>query len=594
MINDSEDSNEKKSALVNVFSQEWKNLEGEKKSFATYTTLFFIAGFIELLTPLVVGLVFNSIQKEIMTTAQLYHIIFLISLLLVIDLVFQIIHGLGRVIEERTGFLVGRNYTNTKISQVLELPIKWHKDHHSGDTIDKINKGRGAITRFSQSYTFQIIYAIINLFGSAIIILFFDFKAAIAALIFSFLVLGIIVIIDKKLNKKYKEINKYENKASAAIFDYISNIITVVTLRLKKTVKKEINKRVIASFQTEKKAAVLNEIKWSFANISITIMTVVILAYRAYSDFNNDGIILIGTLYILYGYLSTMGRTFFTLAHAYGDIVRYDANFKSAEKIDKEFEKIEEKTVTSLPKNWEKITIKGLEFKYDQEGKKRHLENINLEIKKGERIALVGESGSGKSTVLSLIRGLYEPDKGKIYCDRKMISNGFHAIGEITTLIPQDPEIFNNTIKYNVGMDLSNNKQIMKAIKMAEFEKVVKRLDKGLRTNVLEKGVSLSGGEKQRLALARGILAAKDSQIILLDEPTSSVDSINETKIHENLFKKFKGKTIISSIHRLHLLNKFDRIVFFKRGKIITQGTLKELKNNKEFRTIIDKYNNKK
>ena len=79
MINDSEDSNEKKSALVNVFSQEWKNLEGEKKSFATYTTLFFIAGFIELLTPLVVGLVFNSIQKEIMTTAQLYHIIFLIT-----------------------------------------------------------------------------------------------------------------------------------------------------------------------------------------------------------------------------------------------------------------------------------------------------------------------------------------------------------------------------------------------------------------------------------------------------------------------------------------------------------------------------------
>src|SRR3989344_8460310 len=128
---------------------------------------------------------------------------------------------------------------------------------------------------------------------------------------------------------------------------------------------------------------------------------------------------------------------------------------------------------------------------------------------------------------------------------------------------------------------------------MAQFEKVIKRLEKGIKTNVLEKGLSLSGGEKQRLALARGILAAKDSQIVLLDEPTSSVDSINEMKIHENLFKNFKEKTIISSIHRLHLLNKFDKIVFFKKRKIISQGTLKELQKNEEFSKILDNYNNK-
>src|SRR3989338_971904 len=112
---------------------------------------------------------------------------------------------------------------------------------------------------------------------------------------------------------------------------------------------------------------------------------------------------------------------------------------------------------------------------------------------------------------------------------------------------------------------------------MAQFGKVVDRLEKGLDTNVLEKGVSLSGGEKQRLALARGILAARKSEILLLDEPTSSVDSLNEMKIHEALFKVFKNKTIISSIHRLHLLQKFDYIYMFDKGKIVAEGTLEKI-----------------
>ncbi|MDP3966492.1 MAG: ABC transporter ATP-binding protein [archaeon] len=110
----------------------------------------------------------------------------------------------------------------------------------------------------------------------------------------------------------------------------------------------------------------------------------------------------------------------------------------------------------------------------------------------------------------------------------------------------------------------------------------------------MERGVSLSGGEKQRLALARGLFAAKKSDIILMDEPTSSVDSLNETKIHEQVFEEFKEKTIISSIHKLHLLDKFDYIYLFSKGKIIAQGTFEELKNNPHFKAMWIKYNKEK
>ncbi len=112
-----------------------------------------------------------------------------------------------------------------------------------------------------------------------------------------------------------------------------------------------------------------------------------------------------------------------------------------------------------------------------------------------------------------------------------------------------------------------------------------------LNSSVVEKGVNLSGGEKQRLALARGLMAAEDKEILLLDEPTSSVDSDNELRIYKNIFSKFEGKTVISSIHRLHLLDLFDKIYFFENGKIVATGNFQELiKTSAKFKDIWEKY----
>ena len=126
---------------------------------------------------------------------------------------------------------------------------------------------------------------------------------------------------------------------------------------------------------------------------------------------------------------------------------------------------------------------------------------------------------------------------------------------------------------------------------MAEFSKVVPRLPKKWESSVNEKGVNLSGGEKQRLALARGLMACEDKDIVLMDEPTSSVDSSNELNIYQNIFKKFKDKTVISTVHRLHLLPMFDKIYLFDKGKIIASGNLNELvKASPQFRVLWSKY----
>lgn len=581
----------KKNPLIKVLSTEWEHLGNRKKKFIFYISLFAIAGAIELMIPLVIGLIFNSIQEQITSNAELKHLIVMISLLLVITIGFWMFHGIARILEELTGFHVNKNYINSKLRKVLALPVKWHKDNHSGDTIDKINRGSAAIANFSQGTTFEVVYAIINIFGSIIILFFIDYRIAIFALIFSILTLFAVARIDRRLSKYYKKLNFFSNKVSAAIFDYLSNVITVITLRLRKVVSKEVDSRLSISYETTKKAAVINEVKWGAISIIISFMTVVALIFRAYQDYTTTGIILIGTLYMLYGYLHAVGNTFYRFASLYGRIVKYDARLSNVDLIDEEYSKLSNMTRGALPLDWKVLELKDVDFTYNKEGKEQHLEKINLKIPRGQKIAFIGESGSGKSTILALLRGLYDSEKGDIICDGKLIKDGFLKIRQDITLIPQDPEIFNNTIRYNLTMDLRTNQEdLNKAISLAQFKKVVQRLEKGLDTNVLEKGVSLSGGEKQRLALARGLLAARKSEIVLLDEPTSSVDSLNELKIHEGVFKEFKEKTIISSIHRLHLLEKFDYIYMFDKGKIIAQGTLSDLKKHPTFQVLWRKY----
>jgi ABC-type multidrug transport system fused ATPase/permease subunit len=581
--------------IINVLRTEWEFLGNRKKIFFLYMFLFFIAGIISLMTTLVVGWIFNSIQQTINSDSELNKLILIIFLLLVIKVAFWTFHGTARIFEQITGFYVHRNYTNDKISKILELPVKWHKDNHSGDTIDKLNRGRDSLESFSSYYTFELMYILLNIFGSLIILFFVDLKIGIFALFFSSLILIVVMNVDKKLRGYYLQLNKFSNKLSASIFDYLSNIITVITLRLKKTVSKEIDSKVTVSYQTFKRSMIIDEIKWAFGSVAITLMTVIVLSYKAYTDYHNTGIILIGTLYILFGYLRTVGDAFFEFGRFYGKSVKLSARIEGAYPIDEAFENVKDKTKEQLPPEWKIIEIINLNFTYDEEWKRNHLENIHVKFKKGQKIALVGESGSGKSTILAILRGLYPPQNGDVYCDGEKLKNGFERLKGNITLIPQEPEIFNNTIGYNITMDLPVHKEDLdKVIDMAQFKKVIDRLEKGLDANVLEKGVSLSGGEKQRLALARGLLAAKESDIVLLDEPTSSVDSLNEIKIHKQLFDKFKNKTIISSIHRLHLLDRFDYIYLFSKGKLIGEGTFDELKRNPVFSNMWRKYNKEK
>ena len=214
------------------------------------------------------------------------------------------------------------------------------------------------------------------------------------------------------------------------------------------------------------------------------------------------------------------------------------------------------------------IKISNVSFSYS-EVENNILKDINLEIKKGEKVALVGYSGAGKTTLLNLLPRFYDVQKGKIYIENINIKDlSFNFLRDHFSLVSQDIVLFDDTLKYNVCYGLSNisDNQILTACKKAHCNEFIKKFPKGLNEIIGEKGIKLSGGQKQRIAIARAFL--KNSPFLLLDEATSSLDSRSEKKIQESLTDLMKNKTSLVIAHRLSTIIDADKIILLHNGQI--------------------------
>lgn len=214
------------------------------------------------------------------------------------------------------------------------------------------------------------------------------------------------------------------------------------------------------------------------------------------------------------------------------------------------------------------IEFKDVKFSYEKDTEVLH--GVNFTVKAGESIALTGESGAGKSTIANLLMRFYEPDSGAIYIDGKNIKDIHqNALRDIIAYVPQDVYLFNKTIKENISLACpdASDEEIKQAAKVAMADGFIKRLEQGYDTNVGERGVQLSGGEKQRIAIARAVL--KNSPILLMDEAVSNLDSESEALFRQALNNIRKNKTIITIAHRPSTIKEADRVIKIENGKIV-------------------------
>jgi ATP-binding cassette subfamily B protein len=222
------------------------------------------------------------------------------------------------------------------------------------------------------------------------------------------------------------------------------------------------------------------------------------------------------------------------------------------------------------------ITFEDVTFGYPS-GQKL-FEHLTVSIPPGQRVGLVGSSGSGKSTFVSLILRMYDPQSGRICVDgmdiRKMTQDSLHAQ---ISLIPQDPSLFHRSLKENIryGRIDATDEEVIDAARRAHAHEFIAQMKEGYASMVGERGVKLSGGQRQRIAIARVVL--KNAPVLILDEATSSLDSITEKAIQETLDEVMIGKTVIVVAHRLSTIAHLDRILVFDRGRIIEDGSHAEL-----------------
>ena len=220
------------------------------------------------------------------------------------------------------------------------------------------------------------------------------------------------------------------------------------------------------------------------------------------------------------------------------------------------------------------ISIKNLSFQYEE---RKIIDDLSLFIKRGQKIAFVGESGSGKSTVIKILLGLLKYNQGEIYLgDMELSGICLNNLYDRVSYISQDVPVFDGTIKENLVFEKNvSEEQMLDALREVQLSHLVENLAEGLDTEIGEKGTCLSGGEKQRLAFAR--LWFENPELVVLDEATSAMDNLTEENVMKSVMKKMKDKTVIAIAHRLNSIAGFDRIILFREGKIVGQGTFEEL-----------------
>jgi ABC-type multidrug transport system fused ATPase/permease subunit len=210
------------------------------------------------------------------------------------------------------------------------------------------------------------------------------------------------------------------------------------------------------------------------------------------------------------------------------------------------------------------------------------LSDINLTISRGERIGVVGGSGSGKSTLAKVLLGLIPLSKGRYLIDDIAVDELNHEqIARYISIVLQDSEIFNTSLKENIsGFEEIPSDVVTDSARIAELLTAIDKLPEGFATRLGEKGYRLSGGERQRVALARAI--CQDSDILILDEATSSLDTFTETQIHRNIANSLAGKTIVVIAHRLSTVRDVDRIIVLNQGQIVESGAPDQLLADKQ------------
>ena len=551
----------------------WPNKRSDlRKRVSLALVCLILAKVASVYTPLILGRAVDSLTE--LSSG--------INLLILIPIALIISYGVVRIAS--LTFEGIRDALFSKVSQhaIREVSLTIFKHLHSLSLQFHLNRQTGALSKFidrgTKGIDFLLRYVIFNVVPTFIEIILVSiillnlygyFYALITIITITIYVILTFIITQWRVQFR-RDMNSADNSVSTKMIDSLLNFETVKYFNNE---NHEFN-RLDVSLKKYELAANKSRHSLSLLNIAqiIVIMSgiTIMLVMTAFGIRSND--ISIGGFVVINAYMLQLYQPLNFLGSVYREIQQSLVDMENMFNLLDEKSKVKDSLKQLKINSKTEIKFSNISFGYDE--RRTVIKDISFEVPNGKKVAIVGPTGAGKSTISRLLFRFYDPTNGSIYInDENINSISQHSLRKIIGVVPQDTVLFNDTIHYNIsyGDPKASEDDIINAAKNADIHNFVISLPDGYETIVGERGLKLSGGEKQRVAIARTFL--KNPKILFFDEATSALDSSTEKEIQKNLENMSKDKTTLIIAHRLSTAAYADNIIVLDKGSIIEQGS---------------------
>ena len=539
-----------------------------------------------LVTPRLVGDSMTSIENYLnvqsVTPDELKEVL-LMNIIFIIGA--SLISGFFTFLMRQTIINVSRfiefDVKNQIFSHYQSLDQLFYKKNRTGDLMNRISEDVSKVRMY---------YGPVLMYGTNAIILFiviisYMFSVAPKLTIYSLIPLPILSIfiykISDLINKKSTKVQESLSDLSTYSQESFSGISVLKSFNIQDLIFNKFDKYAIESFKNNLSLAKIQA--WFFPIILFLIglsnLIVIFIGGKEYIEGNIE----IGVVaeFIIYVNMLTWPVTL--VGWVTSIIKQAEASQKRINEFLDSNTSLENGTLKMTKKQAKDIVFKNVSFEYDQTGIKI-FNSFNLKIEEGKTIGIVGKVGSGKTSILDLICRIYDPSSGDIFIgDKNLKSLELNELRKNISYVTQNNFLFSESIQKNIefGNPNATKDEVKQAAILAEIDSEILKFKKGYETILGERGVTLSGGQVQRLSIARSFI--KDSEIYLFDDCFSSLDSDTEDRIIRNLNNNFKDKTLLIVSHRVSCVKNADKIIVLENGKIIQDGTHTDLLNIKGF-----------
>ncbi len=562
--------------VIKEFKILWSYLSKYKKGFYKISLLAVASSVILAAVPYFYGKIIDVAEVNPSATNVIFALLFLWFLINILNVLFT------NIVNKRSSFLAVNLQTDlicAATAHIIRLPLSFHREKKEGEILSRVERAGSQLYRFTDEVLFWSLPQILTAAVGIIFLFFIEWRLALGVAIIFVGYIAITIYQTTKIIKHQKELSEVFEEVGGNLYDAVFNTQTIKSAaaeeyqegRTKYDYKVKLDIVYKKFTLLWNSLALRQQIFYSSAFVILFGFAVFILADKQIS---------IGKFIMFFGYLNLAANPLRMIGWSWQNYRNGMATIKRVQTIMRETPEdynIKGKILENLKG---KVKFEKVCFKY--EGKPWTLENINFTVLPGQKIALVGGSGEGKTTLVDLISLYFKPQKGKILIDG-LDSRSFNLrfLRDNIAYVPQEIILFNDTIKNNIkfGNIKATDEQVVAAAKIANADDFIGRFHDKYEQMVGERGIKLSAGQKQRIAIARAVI--RNPKILILDEATSSLDSKTEKLVQKALEKLMKGRTTFIIAHRLSTVRLADKILVVEKGKIIEEGTHEELLKKK-------------